>query len=335
MENSEKFNEEEWLKNYPVQTENIAFNPEQLIACGECQRNNPPNRLKCLYCGGELELSISDEAQIKLNLRNPESWEKGFNLIFCPRKPETTAFAEIAGLVNLEKEFVRKIVEAGKYLPLVRGENLKEIEIVKNNLQRLGLETIIVSDESLSPEKMPVRLRGLEFWEDKLVLIFFNNDEIAEISRDELVLMVAGAVFENKTESVVKKKKGESEIVDATETVSDEFLLDLYTRENPHGCRIFTKGFDFSCLETEKGILAAENLKKLTKKLIEFAPDAKFVNDYLSVRETLGNIWEIEQRKDSQGLNRRGFGKFNFSKVALSNNLQQFNKYSRLQRHIL
>lgn len=328
-------NEENIFKDLPIQSENIAFKAEQMIGCKKCGRNNPPNRLKCFYCGGELEISAENAELIKPNLRKLENWEKGFNLIYRPQDSELAVVSEISKLIDLEKETVQKIIETKSFFPLVRVETEKEAEIVKKNLSRLGLESSIVSDESLAAEKLPVRLRGLEFYDDKLILIFFNADEIAEIAPENLSLIVSGAIFQSRTESLEKRKKGETKILDATETASDEILLDIYTRENPFGYRILTKGFDFSCLGKEKALIAAENLKKLALKLKEFAPDAKLVNDYLTIRELLGNVWEIEQRKDSNGLKRHSFGKFDFSNVASSNNLQQFTKYSRLQWQIL
>jgi hypothetical protein len=182
---------------------------------------------------------------------------------------------------------------------------------------------------------LPKRLRGLEFDNDKILLILFNNDEVEEISTEDLILIVSGAIFQKAVEATEARKKGESKILDATETASDESLIDIYTKNNPNGYRILTKGFDFSCLGAEKGILARENIKKLVAKLQTAAPNAKLIDDYLALRNILGEVWEIEQRKDSQGLTRQRFGKFDLSNVSTSNNLQQFTKYSRLQRHIL
>ncbi len=51
-------------------------------------------------------------------------------------------------------------------------------------------------------------------------------------------------------------------------------MIDIYSREDATGYRIFAKGFDFSCLEAEKEILAAKNLKKLAQKLYEVASEA-------------------------------------------------------------
>ena len=324
-------------KNQPVQTEDIAFKPEEMISCGKCARTNPPNRLKCFYCGAKLEMTAEQAANIKPNLRKLENWEKGYNLIYALTPNDGIGFdlTETAKTLNLQNEDLQKIIQAKKTLPIMRVESENEAQIIAKKLSERGFKISIVSDEALAAEKLPTRLRSLEYDDDKIILIFFNTDEIAEIKREDLVLIVSGAIYERKTESIEKRKKGESKILDTTQTASDDILIDIYSRENSNGYRILAKGFDFSCLETEKGILAVENLKKLAAKLCEFAPDAKFVGDYLSVREVLGYVWEIEHRKDSQGLKRHSFGKFDFSNLATSSNLQQFTKYSRLQWQIL
>lgn len=336
-EPEEKINQDERLKNLPIQTENIAFKPEEMILCEKCRRNNPPNRLKCFYCTAELKLSDEQAELVKPILRKLELWEKGFNLII---QPDAMNFSEVSATeisknIGLESEIVQKMIEAKKSVPIARVETQNEAEIVKKILHRYGLETVIVSDETLATEKSPKRLRGIEFLDDKFILILFNQDEIFEIPRENLALIVTGAVFEKKTESIEKRKKGERKILDASETASDEMLIDLYSQHDSAGFRILSKGFDFSCLRTEKTMLATENMKRLAVKLQEFASQAKTVNDYLSVREILGNIWEIESRRDSLGLKRHSFGKFDFSNVSSSNNLQQFTKYSRLQWQIL
>lgn len=334
-QNEQKNNPADRLKDLPVQTENIAFKPEEMIACPQCARVNPPNRLKCFYCAADLGLSDAQAEFIKPVLRRLEAWEKGFNLIVQPASPDEVNFTEIAKNISYESETVQKIVEAGKRLPIARVESEKDAEIVGRILLRNGLETLAVSDEALNSDKPPRRLRRLEFTDDKLILILFNQDEIAEIPRENLALIVTGAVFEKKTESLEKRKKGESKILDATETASDEMLIDVYSRADANGFRILSKGFDFSCLDAEKTMLAAENMKRLAARLQEFAPHAKTVDDYLSLREILGDVWEVEQRKDSLGLKRHSFGKFDFANVASSSNLQQFTKYSRLQWQIL
>jgi len=337
QEDNQQPDPQDFLKDLPVRAEEIGYKSEEMVSCGNCSRSNPPNRLKCMYCGGQLELSAAQSAVIAPVLRKLENWESGFNLIYLPKGETVSAetSAQIAKLVGLEKEVLQKIFETKKALPVVRAETAKEAEILQNRLKEAGLETSVIGDESLAAENLPKRLRGLALRDGKILLILFNNDEIEEISPEDLVLIVSGAIFQKAVELTEARKKGETKILDATEIASDELLIDIYGKNNSTGYRILTKGFDFSFLGAEKGILARDNIKKLVVKLQSLAPDAKLVDDYFAVRSVLGNIWEVEQRKDSQGLTRQRFGKFDLSNVSSSNNLQQFTKYSRLQWHIL
>lgn len=335
MENK---NSEEWLKDLPIQTEDIAFKSEEMIQCAKCERTNPPNRRECFYCGAALEISEEQSQFLIPNLRKLEAWEKGYNLIFSPDAQiiDETKTKEVSRLLKIEIENLKKIIEIGKPLPLARVESQQEAEIAQKRLNALGAATFIVSDENLAVEKPIRRLRRIEFFDDKLILILFNQDEVVEISSEDLTIIVAGAVYERKIEATEKyNKKGENKILDATETASDESLIDLYSRADSTGYRILSKGFDFSGLEENKGILAIDNLKKLTDKLRQYAPHARFVNDYVQVREFLADVWAVEQKVDSQGLKRESFGKFNLGNVTTVNNLSQFTKYSRLQWHLL
>ncbi len=336
-DDNQQMPDEEYLKNLLVQTEEIAFKPEELISCAKCARTNPPTRLKCFYCGAELELSAEQTAKIAPVLRKLENWENGFNLIYLPNgeTPNVEITAEIAKFIGAETENLHAMFEANKPLPIARTETVTEAVMLQNRVHESGLRCFIIADEALAAEVFPKRLRRLEFDGDKILLILFNNDEVEEINAADLSLIVSGAIFQKAVESLEKRKKGESKILDTSETASDEILIDIYSKADSRGYRILMKGFDFSCLEAEKGILARENIKKLIAKLQNFSGNAKLCDDYTAVRSVLGNVWEIEQRKDSRGLTRQRFGKFDLSNISSSNNLQQFTKYSRLQWHIL
>ena len=330
---------DEWLKDLPVQAENIAFKPDELIACAKCRRTNPPNRLNCFYCGGELAVMDAQSQFIKLNLRKLETWEKGFNIILLPNEQiiDEAKTSAIAGFLKIQNEVLHKIIVSNNSLPLIRAESGKEAEIVWARLRReFDVETFVLGDEELAIDRPTRRLRGLEFFDDKLILILFNQDKTVEISSADLALIVTGAVFERRIEATEKhNKKGDNVILNQIETASDEMLFDIYSRRDALGFRIYAKGFDFSCLETDKELLAKDNIKKLARNLRRFAPDAKFVDDYLSHRSLLANVWEVEQKTDSQGLKRASFGRFNLGNVTTVNNTSQFTRYSRLQWHLL
>lgn len=334
----ERNDPDNWLRNLPLQTEDIRFKPEEMTACAKCRRMNPPNRLKCFYCGGELASTDAQNQSLKLNLRKLESWEKGFNIIFLPNSQilDQTKTAEIAEFLKLEKEILRKITASENPLPLARVESEKAAAIVKARLREAGVDAFILSDETLAADRTTRRLRGIEFLDDRLVLIFFNQDETIEISLADLALIVAGAVFERRIEATEKyNKRGDNEILSQTETASDETLIDIYSRSDCIGFRIYAKGFDFSCLAAAKEITAKDNIKKLAEKLRRFAPNAKFVEGYVSSRSLLASVWEVEQKTASQGLKRESFGRFNLGNLTTVNNTAQFTKYSRLQWHLL
>lgn len=337
MENNEE--NQNPKSDLQVQTENIAYDSAEMIACEKCRRANPPNRLKCLYCGTELKFSDAQSENIRPVLRKLESWEKGFNLIYIPGDAAEIGeqkIREINRMTRIETESLQKFFDAQKPLPLARAESEKEAEIVKRRFAEIGIETVLMSDEKLAVETSPTRLRGLEFSDDKIYLITFNTDEVLALNREDLELIVVGSIFQKRVESTEKRnKKGENTLLGATETATDEKIVDLYFRENETGFRIAQKGFDFSALEEEKGLLASENIERLAKKLKSFAPDAKLVEDYLPNRAVIGLVWEIAERKDSKGLVRENFGSFNLGNVTTVSNLEQFTKYSRMQKNLL
>ncbi|NOT47915.1 MAG: hypothetical protein HOP17_09245, partial [Acidobacteria bacterium] len=120
-----------------------------------------------------------------------------------------------------------------------------------------------------------------------------------------------------------------------TATSTDDLVVDLYGSADEQGWRIMAKGFDFSGLGSEKALLAGDNMTRLLGKIRTFASAAKFVDEYGQVAGALSAVWEVDRRKDFEGLNRIGIWKSGFSSVVSTSNLEQFSKYSRLQRVLL
>ncbi|MEK7724661.1 MAG: hypothetical protein AAB336_09960 [Acidobacteriota bacterium] len=333
---TEQIHPDQWLKDLPNETEVQSFSAESMISCEKCGRKSPPTRLKCLYCGTELKISAEQTEHLKPALRKLEDWEKGFNVILESTANEAENLTRIADFLHLEKDDAQKILETKLSLPLARAETLTEAEVLLKKLEEFGVKSRIINDESLNTEKLPRRLRGLDFYEDRLILILFNADEIAEIPYQDLGLIVTGAYFERKIEATESlKKKDEKKILDSRELSSDEMLIDIYSRIDSIGYRIEAKGFDFSCLGDEKVLFAKDNMPKIVEKLRAVSPNTKFNSDYLKIREALGKVWNVSERSDSLGLARKGIGGLKRTNVTTVNNLHQFTRYSRLQWHLL
>ncbi len=314
-----------------------AFQADEMVSCKKCVRKSPPNRLRCVYCGENFDIGEIQTDLIKPNLRKLEVWENGYNLIYLAKQRELneTEIREISKLFNLEKEFLTKFFEIGEFLPIARLEFLSEAKIVKETLAKKGLETAIVSDENLDLKNPVKRLRKIEFEVEKLKLTLFNKAEIIEIAREDLVLIISGSIYEKTQETVQKYVKSkENKTLSVDETSKDDKIIDIYSGNDLNGFRVLTNGFDFSCLGNEMSFLAFENIVKIFEKLKKFAPDVKAVENYNKIRHLLGEIWEIEEIKDSRGVSKKGIGKFNLIKATLSTNLVQFTKFSRLQRQM-
>jgi hypothetical protein len=330
--------DDQWLKDLPLTKNAVGFSAEQMISCDKCSRQNAPNRLNCMYCGHALPISQENEANLNPRGRNLETWEKGFNLVILQTGLiyDNAKYSNAAKLLRIEADVVQKIVETNKSLPIARCESLKEAEIVKQNLGKLGISTSIFSDEDLQIEMQPRRLRSIEILPHRLKLRLFNVEETHEILLDDIVLIVEGKVFERKISATERyNKKDENKTLQSSEISNDEPIIDIYSRDDALGYRIFTSGFDFSCVGERKSLLAAENIKILPEVLREISRNAKFSDDYPAVRQALGQVWETEETKDSKGLKGNAFGSFQLENVTTISNLQQFTKYSRLQFQLL
>ena len=337
MDNKDRSDpDKNWLKDLPATLENPGFAAEELLKCSECGRANPPNRFKCIYCAADLELKAEQAAQAKLSLRKLEPWEKGFNVIALPRPAggAPVDLPAVARELGLAVEEVAKLIR-GAAMPVARVEGETEVGHIVLRLKDHGIQCRVLSDEALDPDRSPRRIRALEFQGDSVVAIDFNTGERIVIPKTDLLLLVAGLLFEVKTASIEKRKKGKAKLLDRSEMSSDETVIDLYFAGDRDGLRIHENGFDFSCLGADKGLLAADNMPRLMQKLSKVARLAKVADQYLEVHDGLDLVWEPDSRKDFEGLQRSGFGKTNFGHTVTLSNLRQFNRYSRMQQRLL
>lgn len=319
-----------------IQSEDIAFRPSELVRCTACNRTNPPNRPACVYCGKALD--ATDRSTAKLTLRQPETWESGWNVILFPNLNDPRPnIAALAAIIGGDAERLNLLVDAAAPLPITRLAVETQAAAVVKKLSGLGLDCRIVSDTELDVDSAPTRLKRIDINDDGLIVYEFNTGEPHKIARDDLALLITGTLLSSRTDSLEKKRRRgkATKLLDEMTTDSDEAVLDIYSRRDPHGWRIQLAGFDFSCLGKDKGLLAGENLRHLVAVLSEYAPNAKVITAYALITHALDDVWPTESRKDPQGLQRAGFGKVEFGSVASTNNVTQFTKYSRLQWHLL
>ena len=328
--------DDDLLKEIATRSESLGFAAEEMLLCPKCARKNPPNRLNCFYCAAELVVPSDKLLQAKFNFRRLESWEKGFNVIKIGQGNSSVHIDRQAAAreVEFEVEVLEKILRSVSAVPLARVESEREADLLSTRLANHGIETKIVSDESFDLDRVPRRIRSVEFRDDLITVTDFNTGEITAIPPSDLVLIVSGTLIELKTVSMEKRKRKKSQIIDQSETSSDESVLDMYTSADRSGFRIYESGFDFSCL-SDKSLLASENMPKLLRKIAEVCPNAVLDESYKGLQDALTTVWETDSSKDFQGLRRSGFGKADLSNVVTISNRSQFTRYSRLQRQLI
>jgi len=315
-------------------SEPLGFTPDQMVRCEECLRANPPTRLSCLYCAATLPVNENTTDLIKPLLSPVENWAQGFNNIFLPQaiEPDSETLSQAARLLKVDTNELSRVMGFGTPLPLARTATFDEASLVTRRLEALGLQTRIISDEDLAlKESPPVRLRAMTFDKVGLTPRRISDSEEYRISWNKLVLLVTGRLFNQRVEiSERKSGRGESEIVDASEFVTDEVVLDLYAEQPRINFRISANGFDFSCL-TEKKMIAAENFALLLRTIREKATSADFDESYNSCRQALEIAWPAGSQTGSRGWRRQRPGKISIGAVTENSNEVQFTRYSRLR----
>ena len=312
------------------------FSAELMIRCDDCLRANPPTRVSCLYCGAPLPVTESSAKLRKPVLRQPEKHQPGYNNILSPpdRAVADETVNEAAALLKLSPENVQAFMSQSVPMPVARTASREEAELVTERLRDLGLTCTTLSDDDLGlsfSDNTLKRVRAMRFDEVFLAIQLAGGEEI-EVKWADVILIVPGRLIETKVEITERlTRKPEKELLDTSEYFRDETVIDFYTATHPFTWRIGASGFDFSCLENEKALIANENIARLQRVLVARAVNAQFDDGYRRVRNLLELVWSTQQENQSSGWRRSGPGKLSVGLSATKSNESQFTRYSRLR----
>ena len=317
------------------------FAREEMVACEQCLRTNPPTRVNCIYCGTALPLNEGTVNLQKPTLRRLEKWELGFNNILIPPvDPLTVAkesdLAEAASILKLPPSDLDRILSKGLSMPLARAATLDEATLVQRRLRDLQIETRIVADVDLGvSETGPIKVRSVKLDENGFCILQAPDSPPMQIAWSELTLIVVGRLISNRVELKEQKTgRAENRILDSSEFFSDEAVLEFYTANQPGAFRIAANSFDFSCLGSRKSLVSGENMTTLLEIFRERSPRAIVDESYGSLRKVLEPVWPAEQQNESGGWRRERPGKYSIGSVNEKNNETQFMRYSLLRRFL-
>ena len=322
----------------PVEpSEPLGFPAEQMIRCEKCLRANPPTRVSCLYCVTPLPLT---EASVRLRkpvLRQPEKHQLGYNSILLPVAGEVANVDDAAALLKLSPENMQQLMSQSVPMPVARTSSREEAELVRLRLRDLGLSCVTVSDEELglsSSDNLVRRVRAMRSDEERFV-IYHSGTEATEVAWSEVILILPARIIETRLEIKERlTRKKENEIVDTNEFFRDEVVIDFYTAADWFTSRVSASGFDFSCLGSEKALVANENIGRLQRLIIAKAVNARVDDSYPRVRNLLELVWSTQSETESSGWRRERPGKLSVGVATTKSNESQFTRYSRLRYYL-
>ena len=321
----------------PVEpSEPLGFPAEQMIRCEECLRANPPTRVSCLYCVAPLPLTEASARLRKPVLRQPEKHQIGYNNILLPaREVSTEIVADAAALLKLSTENMQQVMSQSVPMPVARTASREEAELVALRLKDLGLSCVTVSDEELGlsfSETSVKRVRGMSFADDERVMIYHSGTEEMNVLWSDVILILPARLIETRLEIKERMtRKKENEILDTNEFFRDETVIDFYTSTHSFTWRVGATGFDFSCLGSEKALVANENIGKLERLIVARAANARVDDSYRRVRNLLDLVWSTQAETQSSGWRRERPGKLSVGVATTKSNETQFTRYSRLR----
>lgn len=314
------------------------FAPDEMLQCEKCGRANPPTRASCIYCGTAFAYKEETASVRRPSLRPLEVWEQGYSNIVFPAssEPAAAAITSAADFLRFEPADLERIFASEFPVPVALTASAEEAQLIGRRLQDLGFETMAVSDSDLGiTERHIDRVRAIHSDERELSLVLGVGDKEVNLQWSDVSLLVRGRLT-RKNVAVKERKLGgrDSEILDATETYSDDEVLDVYTRKSIEGFRINAGGFDFSCLGSRKGLLARDNFTQLIEFFGEKSKEHVLDDSYRRVRQMLELVWPSEKQTESRGWRRERIGKVTVDAIAASNNEHQFTRYSALRNYL-
>jgi hypothetical protein len=321
----------------PVEpSEPLGFPAEQMIRCEECLRANPPTRVSCLYCVAPLPLTETSVRLRKPVLRQPEKHQLGYNNILTPAAQASTEIVtDAATLLKLSDENMQALMSQSVPIPVARTASREEAELVTLRLRDLGLSCVTISDDELGlTDNVVKRVRAMSF-DDEDVVIYHSGSEQTSFTWSEVILILPARLIETTMEIKERlTRKKENEILETNEFFRDEVVIDFYTAAHSFTWRIGGSGFDFSCLGTEKALVANENIARLQRLIVTKAVNARFDDSYQRVRNLLELVWSTQPETQSSGWRRERPGKLSVGVATTKSNEPQFTRYSRLRHYL-
>jgi hypothetical protein len=300
-----------------------------VTSCPRCQRRTPAARGQCIYCGETLPFTRIQAAPPQ---RNIDSFERAFNTVLepAPGRPSESVTVAFAAALKAETSEAQSLIDSGKPLPIARSQTRQEADMIAALVRTCGLRATVIPDEDLRLSTELLRARHIAVASNEILVHHAGGDLILE--KDEIKLLVLGMLKNTRMDYSERVARGESSnVVDTSEFVADEALVDVYAGDLDRSFRIKSDAFDYSGLVSSMSFRAEVNFKAALGVLSSVAANAKLDEDFARLRSLLARAWPERSRNEARGVRHSGIALRPTSHASvISDNRDQFDRYSRL-----
>jgi hypothetical protein len=302
---------------------------QDVTNCPRCNRRTPAARGQCIYCGETLPFIRIQTAPPQ---RNIDSFELAFNTVLepSPSRPSQSVTVALAAALKAEPSEAQSFIDSGKPLPLARSQTRQEADMIAALVRTCGLRAMVIPDEDLKLGTDLLRARRITVTTNQARMHHAGGDLIIEWA--EIKLLVLGMLKNTRVDYTERMARGESSsVVDTSEFVADEALVDVYTGELDRSFRIKSEAFDYSGLVSPMSFRAEVNFKAALAAFSSAASCARLDDAFARLRSLLSRAWPERVRNEARGIKRSGIALRPVSQASvISDNRDQFDRYSRL-----
>ena len=302
---------------------------QDVTNCPRCGRRTPAARGDCIYCGEQLPFASIQTAPPQ---RNIDPAEHAFNTVLEPFRPRHEGVVTaLASALQLELSEAQALIDAGKPVPLARSQTRAEAEMITALVRTCGLRAVVIPDQEMDLDRELLRARRIAMSDDRICVYHSGGEMI--LMKDDIKLSVLGElrnVRVDYTEGISGRRSQAGNVLESSEFRSDETLLDVYTASLDHSFRIKSDAFDYSGLVSPLSFRSEVNFRVALAKLRADLPHARIDDDFTKMRSLLGRAWPERSRNESRGIKRTLAFRAVAQASVMSDNRDQFDRYSRL-----
>ncbi len=234
---------------------------------------------------------------------------------------------QLARRFQLQPAELQAGISTAAALPLTTAAE-EEARRLLSELQDCGLETFSIQESEVQTTLAARKIRALEFTDPIVSAWTTSPVQQVRAAWSDLALIVSGRLHTSRVEVDERPSRTSTKHLDRRELMQDESVVDLYAKSG-ETWRIGVNDFDFSCLGEQKSLTAFANLQALIQ-LLTRRSDAELNDAYAHIRPLLAGLWPLEITSSKGRSRQPRAGRKDISTVTATDNIAQFNNYSRL-----